>query len=54
MTPDEILARLVEIAAQAEQHRAAAWLLDREADELRGQLRGSGWVSPAAPPKASP
>ena len=36
---DPIFARLTEIAAEIERHETASWLLRREQDELRGELR---------------
>ena len=39
MSTDAILARLTALAAEIEQHSTGIWLLERERDELRGQLR---------------
>lgn len=47
MTADEIFDRLAAIAREIEAHRAAAWLLEREQDELRSQLRAINWTPPA-------
>jgi hypothetical protein len=46
MSADEILAELVTLSRQLEEHHAAAWLLERRRDELRAQLRGAGWQPP--------
>lgn len=44
MTPavpslDDALARLAQIRVETERHATAMWLLEREADELRYQVR---------------
>lgn len=39
MSTDESMVRLAEIRAEIEQHEAAVWCLQREADELRHLLR---------------
>jgi hypothetical protein len=54
MTADEILARLADIRQRIEAHAAAQWLLEREADELRGKLRAAGWEPPAVTLPADP
>lgn len=36
---DDAMARLAEIRAEIEEHATAVWLLEREADELRYQVR---------------
>jgi hypothetical protein len=36
---DEALARLAQIRVEAERHATAVWILEREADELRYQVR---------------
>jgi hypothetical protein len=38
-SPERVYARLAAIAVELEQHAAATWLLERERDELRTELR---------------
>jgi hypothetical protein len=49
MTADEIITRLIEVDNEIERHKSAAWLLERDAAELRQQLRASNWVPPSVP-----
>ena len=46
----ELMARLTAIAAELERHATAIWLLERERDELRTQLRRSLNPGPAVEP----
>lgn len=36
---DEALTRLAQVRIERERHEAAVWCLEREADELRAQIR---------------
>jgi hypothetical protein len=47
---DAILDRLVEIARLIEAHRAAAYILEIEREELQAKLRASGWKPPEVTP----
>ena len=50
MIPDDILARLVELARLIEAHKTAAYLAEQEQLKLRAELRASGWTPPEVGP----
>ena len=43
MTPDDILARLVELGRLIEAHKTAVFVAEQERLKLRNELRASGW-----------
>jgi hypothetical protein len=48
MSAEELYARLAEITVAIEKHAAATWLLERERDEVRAQLRRLNAIPKAA------
>jgi hypothetical protein len=46
MSTDDIFQRLALIARERAAHEAALWLLGREVDELRQNLRQMNWQPP--------
>jgi len=49
---DALLSRLTEIAAEIERHATGIWLLEREQDELRAELRRA--LNPISPTLEAP
>jgi hypothetical protein len=54
MSADEILERLAELSKQIEAHKTAAWLAEREVEELRARLRQMHWTPPVVKKGSEP
>ena len=47
-TPEAVYLRLAEVAVELERHSVAIWLLEREREELRSELRRLNAIPRAA------